>query len=117
MEPGYSYVWEFLVRPGSEAEFERHYGPGGSWARLFRESPGYIGTLLLKDRDVPGRYLTVDRWRSEAAHAAFRAEYSRQYEQLDMALAHLAPSERSLGSFDEWPSEPGRDALRPEPDA
>jgi heme-degrading monooxygenase HmoA len=101
MDSSYAYVWEFLVQPGMEAEFEQHYSRTGTWARLFRQSPDYIETLLLGDNAVPGRYLTIDRWRTEASHHAFRAAFSQQYEQLDQAFEHLTVSERSLGCFNE----------------
>ena len=42
----YSYVWEFEVRPGCEAEFERHYGPDGSWVELFRAAHAVEFTAL-----------------------------------------------------------------------
>lgn len=103
MDLSYAYVWEFLVQPGKEAEFELHYGHAGTWGQLFRQSPDYIETLLLKDNAAPGRYLTIDRWRTEAAHHAFRAAFSQQYAQLDQACEHLTVSERSLGSFNELP--------------
>jgi Holliday junction DNA helicase RuvB len=42
-------VWEFIVRDGKIAEFERSYSATGSWAKLFRGSPGYLGTTLLRE--------------------------------------------------------------------
>ena len=32
---------------------------------------GYIGTELLKDVEIPGRYLVIDRWDSSDAYNAF----------------------------------------------
>jgi len=95
------YVWEFRVRPGCEAEFEQHYGPSGTWAQLFALSTGYVETLLLKDNEHPGRYLTVDRWADEAAYQAFRSAHSRQYEQLDRQCAKLTTHEALIGLFSE----------------
>lgn len=46
----YAYLWEFQARAGRQEEFERHYGPDGAWVTLFRKAPGYIETLLLRDR-------------------------------------------------------------------
>lgn len=97
----HAYVWAFRVVPGCEVEFERHYGPNGTWARLFARSTGYIETLLLKDRENAGRYLTVDRWIDEDAYHAFRSAYSRQYEQLDRQCADLTTDERLVGEFAE----------------
>lgn len=71
----YAYLWEFQVDPDFETEFVRQYGPAGTWAQLFRQSPDYIETLLLKDNQVPGRYLTLDRWRSETGYLAFKFAY------------------------------------------
>ena len=34
-------VWEFRVRPGRAAGFERAYGPNGDWARLFQHGAEY----------------------------------------------------------------------------
>jgi len=96
---GYAYIWEFQVKPGSEAEFELHYGPDGTWVRLFRNSPDFIETLLLKDKAVAGRYITLDRWRNEAAWQAFQVAYAAQYAQLDKACENLTEKEQPLGSY------------------
>jgi len=29
--PGYTYLWEFIVKPHHCDEFQREYGPGGPW--------------------------------------------------------------------------------------
>jgi heme-degrading monooxygenase HmoA len=99
MSTGYTYVWEFQVPHDALAEFERHYGPEGTWVQLFRRAPGYLETLLLQDRDLAGRYLTIDRWRSEAAYLAFRADFASEYAALDQACAQLTTHEASLGRF------------------
>jgi heme-degrading monooxygenase HmoA len=97
----FTYVWEFQVPPQQVAEFERHYGAAGTWVQLFARAPGYVETLLLKDREKAGRYLTVDRWTSEAAYLAFRAQYAKEYEDLDRECAGLTARERPLGNFRE----------------
>jgi len=95
----YIYLWEFRVPAERQAEFERHYGPAGSWATLFRKAPGYIETLLLQDRSQNLRYVTIDRWESVDAYRAFRAQRSREYEELDRLCEALATHEASLGEF------------------
>jgi heme-degrading monooxygenase HmoA len=97
----YTYLWEFEVSPEFVADFEQHYGPNGTWAQLFRQSPGYIGTLLLRDNAVPGRYLTIDRWHNEEAYLAFKSTFTTQYAQLDNECEKLTIGERSLGGFSE----------------
>lgn len=101
MGTGHTYLWEFRVPPDTRAEFEHHYGPDGSWVQLFRRAPGYLGTLLLQDRDVDGRYLTIDRWESEAAYLAFRASFAQEYAALDATCERLTSSEVPLGTFRE----------------
>lgn len=99
----YSYMWSFHVRPGAEAEFERHYGPDGTWVQLFRRAPGYVDTRLLKDRDVPARYVTIDRWDSEAAYRAFRERFAAEHDAIDRECGALTVEERALGAYDEDP--------------
>jgi hypothetical protein len=74
----YIYIWEFHVLTRFQDAFERHYGPNGAWAELFRLSPDYIETLLLKDQSHPGRYVTVDRWGSKIAYLTFRDTHSTE---------------------------------------
>jgi heme-degrading monooxygenase HmoA len=97
----YAYVWEFHVPLDLRSEFEQHYGPGGTWAQLFKSSAGYIETLLLKDKSSPSRYVTVDRWRDEEAFQAFRSSFSQQYEQLDRECERLTVGEQLVGEFAE----------------
>jgi heme-degrading monooxygenase HmoA len=96
---GYASVWEFRVEPGCVEAFERHYGPEGSWAQLFRRAEGYIETLLLKDAGEPLRYVTIDRWRSEQEFRAFRSQFVRAYTALDKKCEALTTHETALGEF------------------
>ena len=95
----YVVLWEFRVRPGAEAAFERLYGPAGEWVALFRMAAGFLGTELLRAHDGPARYVTVDRWSSAEAYAAFRREAGARYAALDRAGALLTEAERCLGEF------------------
>lgn len=98
---GYTYLWEFRVDETRRSEFELHYGPEGTWTELFRRAPGFIETILLKDRSDESRYITVDRWWSIEEYRAFQAQFSREYRELDERCAALTTSEKSLGEFRE----------------
>jgi heme-degrading monooxygenase HmoA len=91
-------VWQYDVRPGTEAEFEAAYGADGAWARLFRTSDGYLGTELFRSLDVPGRYLTTDRFVTLADWHEFLAEHRAAYEQLDERCAVLTVAEQELAA-------------------
>ena len=54
-------VWQFEIAEEKIAAFEAAYSPDGSWAQLFRTSPKYLGTELLRDAYIPGAYLTIEQ--------------------------------------------------------
>jgi heme-degrading monooxygenase HmoA len=93
-------VWEFDVAASHAAEFEKQYGTGGEWMQLFRRDPAYRGTSLLRDRDQPGRYITIDRWEDLESYEAFRAEYGMEYQEIDKRTAMLTESEKRVGVFE-----------------
>jgi len=93
-------VWQFEVAEDKIAAFEAAYGPDGSWARLFRTSPHYKGTELLRDAYVPGGYATIDRWASEEDFRAFRKEHDADYETLDRQCDALTSRETRVGAYD-----------------
>jgi heme-degrading monooxygenase HmoA len=70
-------VFSYEVRDASA--FEHAYGANGEWSQFFRGARGYIGTELLRDVEVPGRYLVIDRWESREAYNAFAAEHRDEY--------------------------------------
>jgi len=96
-------VWQFEVAEEKIAGFEAAYSAEGSWAQLFRASPGYQGTELLRDAYIPGTYLTIDRWASEEAFRAFRKDHDADYEALDRACDKLTSRESASALT---PSEP-----------
>ena len=91
-------VFSYDVR--EPAEFESVYGPDGAWAAFFNGGRGYIGTELLRDLEVPGRYLVVDRWESAEAYNAFvtanREEYMRRVDE----TRYLYAQELRFGTFE-----------------
>jgi heme-degrading monooxygenase HmoA len=92
-------LWQFDIAEEKISGFEAAYGKGGPWAALFARSPEHLGTELLKDAYVPGRYVTVDRWSSEEAFRAFRAQHDSDYEALDRSCDSVTTSETRIGAF------------------
>jgi heme-degrading monooxygenase HmoA len=92
-------VWQFEIAEEKIAGFEATYGPEGAWAHLFRTSPDYLGTELLRDAYVPGTYLTIDRWASEEAFRSFRKDHDAAYESLDRSSDELTSRETRIGAY------------------
>lgn len=92
-------VWQFEIAEEKIADFEAAYGPEGSWAQLFRNAPDYLGTELLRDVYIPGSYLTIDRWESEAAFRSFRKTHDSAYEALDRSCDALTSRETRIGAY------------------
>jgi heme-degrading monooxygenase HmoA len=85
-------------------EFEQVYGPNGEWAAFFRQGRGYVGTELLRDVEIPGRYLVIDRWESREAYDAFVAERREEYMRRVDETAFHYDQELRLGTFENvWP--------------
>ncbi len=95
----YVYMWEYRVHPESVPRFEACYGPEGEWVELFRRAPGYIETLLYRDREAPHRYLTVDVWESAEAFDKFRHRFADEFATLDAYCETLTESEALIGRF------------------
>jgi len=94
-------IWRFRVQPGKTSEFRAAYCAGGTWASLFQQSPGYVGTELLESVEDPDVYVTVDRWESGDAWAAFLRLRSAEYEALDRECESMTASEDEVGAFDQ----------------
>jgi heme-degrading monooxygenase HmoA len=91
-------LWEYDVRPGLQNAFEQLYGAHGEWGGLFREHQGFISTELLRS-DQALRYLSIDRWESESAYAAFLTLASERYAQIDARGDALTIDERRIGRY------------------
>jgi quinol monooxygenase YgiN len=95
----YIVVWEYQVKPESEAEFVATYGPDGDWARLFRRSPEFHGVELLGSIGNPGRFFTLDHWTSSAAMDQFLNSNATAYDVLDRRCGGFTVWERRIGGF------------------
>jgi heme-degrading monooxygenase HmoA len=92
-------LWEFEVKPGSEARLQRAYGPEGPWVRLFQRDSHYRGTQLQKDPSRPFFYLTIDCWDSEADYENFLRANRAAYEEIDRDTQGIMIQERRILSF------------------
>ncbi|MBI3189308.1 MAG: hypothetical protein HYZ33_01540 [Ignavibacteriales bacterium] len=96
----HSIIWKFTIEKSNKAEFERHYGPNGSWAMFFRRSPEYVGTLLLRESTNENVYFTIDTWQSEKDFEQFKQMYHDEYMELDKKMERLTVKEELLGRFE-----------------
>ncbi len=93
-------IWEFHVKPDCRLQFEKIYGVEGEWAQLFGRSAEYRGTMLVRDRDRPGRYLTFDHWSSQEEMRKFKNEHQEEYAELDQKCEELTEKEYFVGDFE-----------------
>lgn len=96
-----SVIWEFAVGEAEREAFERTYAAGGPWARLFAEADGFLETRLLRSKESPGVYQTIDRWASRDAYAEFKRAFAGRYDDLDDDVGNLSRRETYIGLFDE----------------
>ena len=89
-------VWRYDVPTDVREEFEEEYGPNGSWARLFANSPGFLGTSLYVDVRSRKSYLTVYRFADDEAWQLFRAEHDSAYQEVGVRLRHLTTAQDDL---------------------
>jgi heme-degrading monooxygenase HmoA len=95
----YNIIWEFRVPEDKVRDFETAYGPNGTWASLFAKADGFIAIELLRCTEEEGRYLTIDRWISQDAFAAFKAAFAPDYQSLDAKFEGQATAENRIGAF------------------
>src|SRR6266446_9364423 len=93
-------IWEFQVKPESISAFEETYGPDAAWAQLFRQSPDYLGTQLLRNLDHPGRYVTLDHWAARESLHHFKQDHQSAYNALDKLCESLTEKEAFLGDLE-----------------
>jgi hypothetical protein len=94
-------LWQFRPRPYKVQQFERDYGPDGVWAQLFRKSPRYERSVLLRDPSEAASYVVIDVWQDEASYHAFKKEFRDEYERIDRQCEALTVEETPLGILDE----------------
>lgn len=87
-------VWKFVVKPERAPEFERHYGPDGTWAKLFRNAPGYVRTELFRGDEH--EYITIDYWENADLYRDFRESHAAEYERLDAQMEALTEREEAI---------------------
>lgn len=92
-------IWTFVVKPQAVERFKSAYGPEGEWSRLFEEYPGYRGTTLACDTLNPCRFVTVDRWDTEANYLHMQGAAAVEYARLDETFAGWTDSEVDVGTF------------------
>ena len=92
-------IWKYQVKVESIEEFEAIYASNGTWAELFKESQGYLGTEFLQDEANPQIYLTIDRWASKENYDEFLSHWQEEYKSLDAKCAGLTELETLLGRW------------------
>ncbi len=93
-------IWQFRVPEEKADEFQVIYGPSGEWARLFRRETAFLGTELLQSARHPDIFLTIDRWDSIEAWAAFLRAWGDEYAALDHRCEKLTVAEGEVGTFE-----------------
>ncbi|NOH02890.1 MAG: antibiotic biosynthesis monooxygenase [Chloroflexi bacterium] len=96
----YIIIWEFQVETEQLIDFETAYASNGTWEELFKKSPAYLGTELLRDENDPNRYLAIDRWVSKGDYEAFRSQWKDEYEALDRECEGMTERESLLGIWE-----------------
>ena len=96
-------LWEFNVPPEHRAAFETAYGGDGIWAQLFHRSSAHRETILLKDREQAGPYLTIDMWEDRESYLRFKDQFADEYSKIDQACEKLTAAERHIGIFEQIP--------------
>lgn len=93
-------VWEYMVKEDRIEDFESFYRPDGPWTALFRKSPAFVSTTLMKDRSHPRRYMVADRWTNVDVYEEFKRQNRDSYERMSERGHRFIERETEIGRFD-----------------
>ena len=92
-------MWQFDVRNGREAEFERFYGVDGEWTAINRHTRSYLGSSFLRDQNRSSRYIVIEYWSEMVVYEEHRAYRSDAITSLEAIRTTLVDSVEPLGIF------------------
>ena len=92
-------MWQFDVKKGREAEFERFYGADGDWTALNRQIRAYLGSSFLRDQNRSSRYLLIEYWSEMLVYEQHRSSRTKAIETLEKRSAELIEATEPLGIF------------------
>jgi quinol monooxygenase YgiN len=92
-------MWQFDIKKGQEAEFERLYGVDGEWTTLNRQTRSYLGTSFLRDQNRSSRYLVIEYWSEMLVYEQHRAYRSDAIASFERRRTTLVDSVEPLGIF------------------
>lgn len=92
-------IWQFDVRKGREAEFEKFYGVEGDWTALNRLTRSYLGTSFLRDQNQSSRYIVIEYWSEMLVYEQHRTYRSDAVASLEGHRTTLVESVVPLGIF------------------
>jgi heme-degrading monooxygenase HmoA len=92
-------VWQFDIKPGSEAEFEKFYGADGEWTAINRHSRSYLGSSFLRDQNQTSRYLVIEYWSEMLVYEQHKAYRHDETAKLDARRRELVASVEPAGIF------------------
>jgi quinol monooxygenase YgiN len=92
-------VWQFDVKAGRQAEFERIYGADGEWTALSRTSRSFLGSSFLRDLAQPTRYLLVEYWSEMVVYEKHQADFTDEVAALERRRNDLCDTVLPMGLF------------------
>jgi hypothetical protein len=92
-------MWQFNVKKGSEAEFERLYGVDGEWTALNRHTRSYLGSSFLRDQNRPSRYIVTEYWSEMIVYEQDRVTRAAAIASVEERSATLVDSIEPMGVF------------------
>jgi hypothetical protein len=70
-------VWEYRAKAERTDDFESFYRPDGPWGDLFRQSPAFVSTTLMKDLRDAKRFIVAGPLDQRAALRGVQARAFR----------------------------------------
>ncbi len=92
-------MWQFDVKTGREADFERFYGADGEWTAVNRHSRSYLGTSFLRDQNRDARYVVVEYWSEMLVYEQHRSFSSDEMTKLEALRSELVAHVEPVGVF------------------
>ena len=92
-------VWQFDVKKGREAEFEKLYGVDGDWTALNRQTRSYLGSSFLRDQSQSSRYLLIEYWSEMIVYEQHRTSRSVMIDVIEARRAELVDAMEPLGIY------------------